>query len=449
MTTPLVSVVVPVFRELETTLGRALESVCRGGADVEPIVVTALEEAEAYAGVRAAFPVVRWLAAPRGRARQMNAGARAARGRWLLFLHADTRLGEGWLDVIRGAETDRRVVGGSFRLVLASADPRARIVEAGARLRLGLFGLALGDQAIFARRDVFEAAGGYRDLPLMEDADLVRRLRRDGRLRHAPVAATTSARRWERDGWVRRSLWNVALTALFALGVDARLLARRYHGRRRTAIAVMTRAPWASGKSRLLAALPDVAPGALREALLLDTLDAVTEAGAEADCLLAVDPPAAACRVHRLAPAAVDAIAQRGGDLGARMAAVFEDLFVLGYAAAVVIGSDLPSVPRAALRRAVALLGGGANRVVLGPAADGGYYLIGARRVWPELFEGIAWGGTRVLEQTLAAAERAGARVALVEPWYDVDTVDDLRRLAGEPPEIARRTRAVTAAYAG
>ncbi|HWP99429.1 MAG TPA: TIGR04282 family arsenosugar biosynthesis glycosyltransferase, partial [Vicinamibacterales bacterium] len=238
----------------------------------------------------------------------------------------------------------------------------------------------------------------------------------------------------------------VALTAMFALGVDPRRLARLYHGRRATAVVVMTRAPWTPGKTRLLAALPGVAPEALREALLFDTLDAVFAAGARADCLLAVDPPDQAARVHRLVPGAVDALAQRGADLGERMAAVFEDAFALGYAAAVVIGSDLPSVPPAALRRAVDLLRGSPRTVVLGPAADGGYYLIGARRAWPELFDGIAWGGTRVLEQTLAAARAAGARVALVEPWYDVDTVADLLRLAREPSDVARRTRAFAAA---
>ena len=102
------------------------------------------------------------------------------------------------------------------------------------RARVALFGLPYGDQALFVRRDAFEALRGYADLPIMEDVDLVRRLRRKGRLHRSPLAATTSARRWERDGWVRRTARHLTLILLYFCGVaPARLIgldpARRSH----------------------------------------------------------------------------------------------------------------------------------------------------------------------------------------------------------------------------
>ncbi len=107
-------------------------------------------------------------------------------------------------------------------------------IEWGVRVRVALFGLPYGDQGIFVRRDAFEALGGYAELPIMEDVDLVRRLRRTGRLFRSALAATTSARRWERDGWLRRSARHLAMILLYFCGVaPARLIgldpARRTH----------------------------------------------------------------------------------------------------------------------------------------------------------------------------------------------------------------------------
>jgi hypothetical protein len=97
------------------------------------------------------------------------------------------------------------------------------------RLRVRLFDLPYGDQALFARRTVFESLGGYKELPLMEDVEFVRRLRRRGRLAHVDTPAITSARRWERDGWFRRTVENTVLTMLYFAGQPPDDLARRYH----------------------------------------------------------------------------------------------------------------------------------------------------------------------------------------------------------------------------
>lgn len=185
--------------------------------------------------VAAARADVRLVRAPAGRACQMNAGARLARGRWLLFLHADSRPPDGWLDALADAEASG-AAGGWFRLRIDAERWQARLIERLAGLRVALFGLAYGNQGLFVRRDVFERMGGYRELPLMEDVEFVRRLAREGRMHPSPLSMTTSARRWERDGWLRRSGGNLVLLSLYLLGASPAWLARHYERRGRQAI---------------------------------------------------------------------------------------------------------------------------------------------------------------------------------------------------------------------
>jgi uncharacterized protein len=223
---PLVSVIVPVLDDVRS-LEHALESL---GADsrVELIVVNAGARTPALIALEQAAPHVRWLTSLPGRGRQMNVGARSACGDWLLFLHADTRLPTGWVEELACAGRQSSVVGGSFSFRLDSARRWARALERGVAVRVRWLNLPYGDQALFVRRERFAALGGYRELPLMEDVDFVRRLRRAGRLHHSALPAVTSARRWEVDGWIRPSVENVILVLLFLAGVSPQTLATRY-----------------------------------------------------------------------------------------------------------------------------------------------------------------------------------------------------------------------------
>ena len=211
-----VSVIIPVFRDTEA-LARTLASTDFHDADV--IVAATPDDAASLAALGASYPRVVWIDAPRGRASQMNAGAAIARGAWLLFLHADTRLPPDWPSAIADTERAPRASFGCFRFVLDSPRLAARVIELGVRLRVALFRLPYGDQAIFVRRDAFDAIGGYAPLPIMEDVDLVRRLRVTGRLRPASYPAVTSARRWERLGWFRVTAQHLRLITLYFLGV--------------------------------------------------------------------------------------------------------------------------------------------------------------------------------------------------------------------------------------
>jgi rSAM/selenodomain-associated transferase 2 len=222
------SVIIPVYRDADA-LERTLASTDFSGAE---LIVSASHGDESLTGLRRARKDVVWVDAPRGRAVQMNAGAAFARGDWLLFLHADTWLPAGWTETIAAAGADRRVVAGCFRFALDSPSLFARLIELGVRLRVLLFGLPYGDQAIFVRRDVFESMGGYAQLEIMEDVDLIVRLRRRGRLVRSRKRATTSARRWERDGWIARTARHLALITLYFCGVPPARLIRLDAGRR-------------------------------------------------------------------------------------------------------------------------------------------------------------------------------------------------------------------------
>lgn len=169
----------------------------------------------------------RVMTAPRGRGSQLAAGAAAATTDWLLLLHADTRPQPGW-----GRAAERHMQrapdrAGYFRFALDSGDRRARRLERLVSWRCRVLALPYGDQGLLIRRDLLEAAGGIRPLPLMEDVDLVRRLGRR-RLVALDAAALTSAAKWQRDGWLRRSARNLLCLGLWFAGLPAHRLVRLY-----------------------------------------------------------------------------------------------------------------------------------------------------------------------------------------------------------------------------
>lgn len=163
----------------------------------------------------------------RGRGAQVAAAAAASRGEWLLLLHADTVPAPGWREAAAAHMAARPEQAGYFRFRLASDDPRARRLERMVAWRCRVMALPYGDQGLLIARSLLAEVGGIRPLPLLEDADLVRRLGRR-RLAPLPVDAVTSPAKWERDGWTRRSLRNVACLALWYAGVPPRVIARLY-----------------------------------------------------------------------------------------------------------------------------------------------------------------------------------------------------------------------------
>ena len=233
---PEVSIVVPVLHD--TAALSALLARPRDARD-EWIVVDGAAD-PSLGALRRAHPDVRWLVSAPGRGVQVAAGAAEARGEWLLVLHADTRLPTGWRHEVTRAAAAASYDWGCFRLRIDTSAWQARLIEGAVRGRVRLFRLPYGDQAMFFRRAVLEELGGVPHVPLMEDVALARRFGRRGPPYRSPLPVATSARRWQRDGWWRRTGRNWLLLARYWLGASPERLAAAYAPERATGQAAPT-----------------------------------------------------------------------------------------------------------------------------------------------------------------------------------------------------------------
>jgi hypothetical protein len=222
---PRISVVIPTLNEaanISETVRRA-----QNARNVEVIVVDggSRDDTADIAGRLGALV----LAAEASRARQMNVGAAAATGNILLFLHADTRLPEGYDGLVRGALSQPDTAAGAFALGIDSPLPSLRIMEHVANWRSRFLQKPYGDQAIFLAAETYRTIGGYPDLPIMEDFELARRLKKKGRIIVLPASVTTSARRWLHVGVWKTWFVNQATITAYLLGIAPGTIARFYH----------------------------------------------------------------------------------------------------------------------------------------------------------------------------------------------------------------------------
>ncbi len=219
-----ISVIIPTLNEAATIV----EILCRlrRSGSCEVIVVDGGSDDGTLELARPRADLL--LSAGRGRAKQMNVGARAASGQVLLFLHADTILPPGFPTLLERALHDPRVVGGRFDVRLDAAGWPFRMIETLINIRSRLSRIATGDQAIFVRRQTFLELGGYRETELMEDLELSYRLKRWGKLVCLRERIVTSARRWQRDGIVRTIVLMWVLRFLYFVGVSPNYLKTFY-----------------------------------------------------------------------------------------------------------------------------------------------------------------------------------------------------------------------------
>ncbi|MCG9966777.1 TIGR04283 family arsenosugar biosynthesis glycosyltransferase [Pelotomaculum terephthalicicum JT] len=228
MKEPLISIVIPTYNEAET-IGSTIEHL-RPWSDMIEIIVVDGGSSDGTAGL---IPEgIKLIQSPRGRAVQMNAGARQATGKALLFLHSDTRLPHGFLRQIELALANHSVAGGAFKVKFDHPGLFFHIAALGSNLRAGLARIYFGDQAIFARRETFNKLGGFPAVELMEDWEFSRRLGRAGKTMLLPGPVTTSARRWLLYGKWRTAWLMHKLKLLYLLGVSPAALKRMYTDRR-------------------------------------------------------------------------------------------------------------------------------------------------------------------------------------------------------------------------
>jgi rSAM/selenodomain-associated transferase 2/rSAM/selenodomain-associated transferase 1 len=436
-------IVIPVLNEghgLAARL-RALQPLRARGAEV--VVVDGGSTDTTWAIARALADRV--MLAPRGRAAQMNAGANwnetdhksASLQRLhtsaLLFLHADTALPPDADALIeRALQTS---FWGRFDVRMDSEQWPLRMIASMMNLRSRLTGIATGDQAMFVRRETFESLGGFAPIPLMEDIALSKSLAHVGAPACLREPVTTSARRWQKHGVWRTVLLMWRLRAAYFFGSAPQALALRYGYACApvpvaAALAVMAKAPLAGfAKTRLIPLLGAAGAARAQRRFTRDTLYTAQCFAPTATTLWCA--PHAQHRFFRALHKTTGVVcqAQVEGDLGHKMQAIVAQHFSKSDATPLLImGTDCPMLSPGHLQQASAALA--EHDVVLIPAEDGGYVLIGLRRSAPEVFENITWSTPQVLEQTRQQLRLAGASWYELPALWDIDEPADWQRLA-------------------
>lgn len=223
----MISIIIPSLNE-EMNIARCIEALKSEDFSGE-IIVADGGSSDRTREIASGYRGVDLLECPKGRGTQMNAGSAIAAGDILLFLHADTVLEHCWSKELCSALAGPSVVGGAFSFCIDDPSPKYRLVEAWVRLRCRIFSLPYGDQAIFIRKSVFQALGGYKEIPLMEDVDIVRRMKKMGEIVLLGHKAATSGRRWVSKGLAKTAVINQITMLLYQLGVSPERLARLYY----------------------------------------------------------------------------------------------------------------------------------------------------------------------------------------------------------------------------
>ena len=466
------SIIVPVLNESAGILAalQALEPARSRGAEIVVVDGGSQDGTADLARGSGLADIV--MQTSRGRAVQMNAGASAARGEVLLFLHADTRLPAeaDRLGLEATGQHNTQDAWGRFDVHIDGEHPMLAVIAWSMNFRSRLTGIATGDQAMFMGRSAFDRAGGFPPIALMEDISLSSRLKRLSAPACLRARVRTSGRRWEARGVLRTlfGMWWLRLRYFF--GAAPARLAESYdevrdvggnaapgdgNGKgnrvgdtviecsvdpsglaaKACTILVFAKAPVAGEvKTRLIPAL-----GAEGAAVLYRRL---SEVALHAACAAAPGSVELWCAPDAAHPAfaamaeqhAVMLHVQVGADLGERMANAIADALTRSECA-LLIGSDIAVMNAAILGDALVRLQDDADVVVV-PAEDGGYVLIGLRRAAPELFRDMVWSSPNVMAATRQRARMANLRLFELPALWDVDNPSELQRLRRERPEL-------------
>ncbi len=366
---------------------------------------------------------------PRGRGFQLNRGAQTARGRILAFLHADSVLPPDFDKILDARFGDARNNAAAFPIRFDPPHPLLRFSSWWSQFDTLV--TRYGDQGLVVRRETFDRAGGYPDWPLMEDVEICRRLRRFTTIPALPSPITTSSRRFIERGVWRQQLANAGTMVRFLLGASPTRLAARYEaGRSRPArdgLILFLRLPVPGKvKTRLAAGIGPEKAAKIYRRLAESVIGQAAAACDVLDTYLFVADPDDIEEVRRWVGRGLPVLGQAAGDLGGRMADAFDTVFSFGHRRVLIAGTDVPALNHGHLRQALQALQG--CDLVLGPAVDGGYYLLGLNRPNPGLFKDMAWSQPTVLNRTLDRAQAQGLEAQRLSVLEDVDDAASLER---------------------
>lgn len=425
-------IVMPVLNEGAALTERlkALQALRKQGAEL--VVVDGGSQDESW--VRAQPWVDRLLCTTSGRARQMNAGAldtAYSQADALLFLHADTELPSHALEGITDALKERSW--GRFDVRLDSAEQPYRMIETMMNHRSRFTGIATGDQAMFVRSDAFRAAGGFPEQPLMEDIELSKCLLKLSRPACLCQRVRTSVRKWQKNGVWRTVFLMWCLRLAYFFGASPAKLALAYGYRSSpnaspASIAILAKAPVPGlAKTRLIPALGAHGAARAQRQFTGQTLHTAQQASLGSFTLWCA--PYTQHRYFRALQkyCGVTCMNQPEGDLGGRMLRCAEYHFEQQpNMPLLIIGTDCPALSPWHLQEAARRLRD--HDACLIPAEDGGYVLLGLRKILPEVFSEVEWSTPRVLAQTLERIAQVRASVSLLPKLWDVDEPADWQR---------------------
>ncbi|MFL2855696.1 MAG: TIGR04283 family arsenosugar biosynthesis glycosyltransferase [Pseudohongiellaceae bacterium] len=448
------SIIIPVFNEQKCIVARLNAFQKLRESNCEVVLV---DGGSADRTVDLATPLVDKLVhSSPGRAVQMNRGAELATGNIFLFLHIDTTLPKAANELITNLVEEKSSVWGWFNLQFDNPALSFKIIGRSMNIRAALTWVCTGDQTLFVTRNLFESIRGFPEIPLMEDVAITKLLRRISKPKIVSSKVTTSARRWEQNGVIKTVFFMWRLRLLYFFGTSPIKLAHRYYPMSaehrdkadspspkeasfrypNARILLFVKAPFLGQvKTRLEPLLGSEKCLELHRAMgqriagLLSSIKLApwqlwVSADESNEFFLGI------CNRE-------DIHLQIGSSLGEKIAGSMENALLRpGVDGVIVIGSDCPSYDAAYLESAMHQLYAG-HDIVLGPAEDGGYVLIGMRASNPGVFNGVEWGTDRVLEQTISNIDTLDLSHALIETLWDVDRPEDLDRLQNLDPPLS------------
>lgn len=418
------SVVIPTLGE-ETTIQQCVSHVRDINPEIEIIVADGGSTDRTVQLAREAGAAI--CRARRGRGTQMNAGAAIASGDVVLFLHADTRLPPNAFTVLVDFFQDGNVQVGTFQVTYVPNHPALALYSILARHDT-IFS-TFGDQCIVVRKQFFTSLGGFPDWPLFEDVHFIRMAREKTRIYKFPATVTTSSRRLQQNGILRQLARDVWYVVQYLREVPPEQLAAKYdgwHKHSEKSLIIFVRFPQPGKvKTRLARGIGDEMAAEFYRLCAEHVFQESARISDGVQRYFFYSDSHDYKEIQLWAGAQFNFVAQVGRDIGGRLEHAFETVFENGSQKAIIVATDVPGLSADIIDEAFRALD--SSDLVLGPCPDGGYYLLGMKNLYRELFADILWSTNQVLSGTLNVTKRLGLTVRLLPSLADIDTEEDLR----------------------